>query len=129
MRARRLLGGWWEGGPRILRMPIKHSLFTPLMRWRGPSQGAGVGGRGRLGGGQEGGTATHTCQLKYARCSRRSGSGEAPAKEPEWEDEADWDDGEKEALPELREITKDDYHSCLAEAGDDLVVVDFYTTW
>jgi hypothetical protein len=29
----------------------------------------------------------------------------------------------------LRELTKDDYNTFLEEAGDTLVVVDFYTDW
>lgn len=32
-------------------------------------------------------------------------------------------------LPDLRELTKDDFHSCLEEAGDQLVVIDFFTDW
>ena len=30
---------------------------------------------------------------------------------------------------DLRELTKDDFHSCLEEAGDQLVVIDFFTDW
>ncbi len=38
------------------------------------------------------------------------------------------------AVPEgemkaLRELNKDDYYTFLEEAGDTLVVVDFYTDW
>lgn len=32
-------------------------------------------------------------------------------------------------FPDLRELTKDDFHSCLEEAGDQLVVIDFFTDW
>jgi hypothetical protein len=35
-------------------------------------------------------------------------------------------EGEMKAL---RELTKDDYNTFLEEAGDTLVVVDFYTDW
>jgi hypothetical protein len=30
-------------------------------------------------------------------------------------------------LPDLRELTKDDFQSCLDEAGSKLVIVDFFT--
>lgn len=36
---------------------------------------------------------------------------------------------EAEAGPDLRELSVDDWDSALAEAGDTLVVVDFYTNW
>lgn len=32
-------------------------------------------------------------------------------------------------LPDLRELTKDDFQSCLDEAGSKLVIVDFFTDW
>ena len=34
-----------------------------------------------------------------------------------------------EAEADLRELSVDDWDSALAEAGDTLVVVDFYTAW
>ena len=36
---------------------------------------------------------------------------------------------EAEAGPDLRELSVDDWDSALAEAGDTLVVVDFFTNW
>lgn len=36
---------------------------------------------------------------------------------------------EAEAGPDLRELTIDDWDSALEEAGDTLVVVDFFTNW
>jgi len=33
------------------------------------------------------------------------------------------------SLPDLRELTKDDFYACLEEAGNKLVVVDFFTDW
>lgn len=36
---------------------------------------------------------------------------------------------EAEAGPDLRELSIDDWESALAEAGDTLVVVDFFTSW
>ena len=38
-------------------------------------------------------------------------------------------EAEAEAGPDLRELTIDDWDSALAEAGDTLVVVDFFTNW
>ena len=38
-------------------------------------------------------------------------------------------EAEAEAGPDLRELTIDDWESALAEAGDTLVVVDFFTNW
>lgn len=36
---------------------------------------------------------------------------------------------EAEAGPDLRELSIDDWDSALEEAGDTLVVVDFFTNW
>ena len=36
---------------------------------------------------------------------------------------------EAEAGPDLRELSIDDWDSALQEAGDTLVVVDFFTNW
>ena len=38
-------------------------------------------------------------------------------------------EGETEAPAGLRDLTKDDFHSFLHEAGGTLVVVDCYTDW
>ena len=35
----------------------------------------------------------------------------------------------EETTSSLRELTKDDFHSFIKEAGSTLVVVDFYTDW